>query len=71
MKTEPIIVIEVDQDGHVSVDVSNVQGPTCKALTKELQEALGSTTSQTLKPECNAIDLSPSQKQQQSIGESL
>jgi len=68
MKAEPIITLEVDSDGRIIVEVSNVQGPACKALTKELEEALGTTTSKQLKPECQAVDLSSGQQQKQTLG---
>lgn len=71
MKQEPIITLEVDADGHVIVEVSGVQGPACQALTKELEEALGTTTSKQLKPECHVVDLSSGNQQKQTLGGSL
>jgi len=68
MKVEPTITVEVDTQGHIIVEVNNVQGPVCKALTKELEDTLGTTTSQKLKPECGVVDLSSGQKQQQTLG---
>lgn len=68
MKTEPIITLEVDTDGHVIVDVSGVQGPACQALTKALEEELGTLTQRKLKPECTQLDLGSSQKQGQTLG---
>ncbi len=68
MKTEPTITLEVDTDGHVIVEVSGVQGPACQALTKELEEALGTVTKKTLKPECNQVNLGGTQQQGQTLG---
>lgn len=71
MQTEPIITLEIDQDGNVLVEVSGVQGPSCQALTKELEEALGQVTGKKLKPECQQVNLAAGNKQQQTLGGSL
>jgi hypothetical protein len=68
MKTEPTITIEVDTDGHIVVEVHGVQGPACQALTKELEESLGTLTKKTLKPECNQINLTGTQQRGQTLG---
>lgn len=68
MKTEPEVTLEVDTDGHIVVEVHGVQGPACQALTKELEEALGTVTKKTLKPECHQINLGGTQQQGQTLG---
>ena len=68
MKESPTITVEVAPDGQVIVEVSGVQGPTCQALTKELEQELGSVKNRKLKPENTALDLGAAQKQGLSLG---
>ncbi len=36
------IEVTIDANGHVTLQVRGVQGPQCLALTKEVEETLGS-----------------------------
>lgn len=38
----PGIELNIDPAGNVTITVTGVQGPTCRQLTKELEEGLGS-----------------------------
>jgi|GEM_PF-5259113 len=38
------ITVTITPDGRATVTVSGVSGPSCKALTKGLERALGATT---------------------------
>lgn len=71
MKTAPTVTVEVDTEGRVTIEVNGVQGSACLAITKELEDELGHLSSRKPKPECNAVDLSSSQQQNQSLGTSL
>lgn len=37
------IIIEIDLEGNPKVSVKNCPGPSCKALTHEIEKAIGST----------------------------
>ena len=43
--------IIIAKDGKVTIDVDGVKGPSCKDLTRKLEEALGSTVDSTVKTE--------------------
>ncbi len=44
--------IEIAQDGNVTVEGKSAElGADCKALTKEIEQALGTVTSEVMKPE--------------------
>jgi len=45
------IIIEVDRDGHVSVEGHGFVGSDCLTLTADLERALGTVENRTLKPE--------------------
>lgn len=40
----PGIELNIDPAGNVTVTVTGVEGPTCKKLTKELEDSLGVVT---------------------------
>lgn len=40
-----IVELEIDLDGSVETKVTNVPGPACRALTKEMEAALGKVAS--------------------------
>ena len=52
------IVIEIGTSGDVRIEVNGVKGEGCKALTKGLEDALGTVEGLTLKPE-HAIPAAP------------
>lgn len=43
----PTIIVEIDEDGNATIEVRGVKGRRCLALTKELEDALGTMISQT------------------------
>ncbi|MFN3981738.1 MAG: DUF2997 domain-containing protein [Caldilinea sp.] len=45
------ITILVDKQGDVNIDVTGVRGPSCQALTRELQARIGATKRVVHKPE--------------------
>lgn len=45
------IVIDVSPTGDVTVEGKNIEGSDCKALTREIEQALGTVTATKLKPE--------------------
>jgi hypothetical protein len=45
------VVVEIDENGDVSVEVNGVKGSTCEELTRSLEEALGKVTKSTRKQE--------------------
>jgi hypothetical protein len=45
------IVIDVSANGDVTIEGKGFDGPECKKLTKELEEAVGVVTHTTIKPE--------------------
>ena len=45
------IVIDVDEKGNCSIEGQGFVGPECEKHIKEVEQALGSTTSSKLKPE--------------------
>lgn len=45
------IVIDIAPNGDVTIEGKGIEGPDCKALTRELEQALGATTRSTVKPE--------------------
>ena len=45
------IEILISENGDWTIEGKDIQGPDCKALTKEIEEALGSATAVKLKPE--------------------
>lgn len=49
MKEEQILI--TIEDGNVTVEVKGVAGKKCVALTKELEEALGTVSERTFKRE--------------------
>jgi len=51
MTPQKKIVIEIDEDGNVSVDGKNFVGTECGKFIKEVQDALGQTVSSKDKPE--------------------
>ena len=72
MKQVPGITLLIDGTGkNVVVEVDGVQGPPCVALTRELEDALGSLVKRELKPEHTALDLDSTRKQGQSLGGKL
>ena len=63
----PEVTGEIDQNGQVTVEVSGVQGPLCKEITKELEQSLGKVTATKLKPEHQ--HLGTQHQQEQKLGE--
>jgi hypothetical protein len=45
------IIIEIDVDGSTKVSVEGVKGKGCEALTKDIEESLGSVTERKHTPE--------------------
>lgn len=46
------IIVDISRDGtSVTVEGKGIEGPDCKALTAEIEEALGVVTERKLKPE--------------------
>ena len=45
------IIIEISPTGDVKVEGKNIEGPDCKKLTAEIEQALGSVQSVKHKPE--------------------
>jgi len=45
------IVIDIDAEGNCSIEAQNFVGPECEKYIKEVEQALGSTTSSKTKPE--------------------
>ena len=45
------IIIDIAANGDVTVEGKAITGSDCKALTKEIEAALGTVTRQSLKPE--------------------
>lgn len=41
--------IIIDKNGKVNIEVKGVKGPSCKDLTRELEEALGEVEKRTFK----------------------
>ena len=48
MKT---ITVTIDVDGTTTVEVGGVSGPSCEAMTRELEAALGGLKARSRKPE--------------------
>lgn len=44
-------VIDIDQQGNVTIDGKNFEGGECQKLSKEIEQALGVVTAVKLKPE--------------------
>ena len=51
MRGQKKIVIDIDPDGNCSIDGEGFIGPECGHFIGEIEEALGTRTSQTDKPE--------------------
>lgn len=47
----PEILVHIDPQGEVKVEASGVAGSGCQALTRALEQQLGSTTADVKKPE--------------------
>jgi Protein of unknown function (DUF2997) len=45
------VKVRISRTGQVTIDVLNAQGAQCSTLTKVLEQALGETTKDELKPE--------------------
>lgn len=45
------IKVKISRTGQVTIDVLNAQGVQCSTLTKALEQALGETVKDDLKPE--------------------
>ena len=45
------IKIIIDKNGQVTIDVEGVKGSSCKKLTKDLENAFGTTTEDKKKPD--------------------
>lgn len=45
------IIIDIDERGNVRVEGKDISGPDCKALTKEIEDAIGVVEKVELKPE--------------------
>ncbi len=49
--TQPIVRINADNDGNLSVEVIGAVGQECLALTQPLEQVLGTVTTREAKPE--------------------
>ncbi len=67
--SQPTISLEISPGGEITVEVSGVDGPSCKALTMDLEKSLGKLQDTKLKPEYTS--LAAPQAQQQRLGEGL
>lgn len=47
----PQITVEIDAQGNTSVAASGVSGSSCKELTRQIEQAIGSTVDDVKKPE--------------------
>lgn len=47
------VVVEINEDGHASVEGQDFHGPECEQAIKEITTALGEETSRQLKREHN------------------
>lgn len=47
----PTIIIDIAPDGNVKLKVVGAVGPTCKELSKPIEEAIGIVTADTPTPE--------------------
>lgn len=45
------IIIDIDERGNVRVEGKDINGPDCKMLTKEIEDAIGVVDKIHLKPE--------------------
>lgn len=45
------VIVNVDTEGNVKVEANGVQGVGCKALTREIEAAIGTTTADVATPE--------------------
>jgi hypothetical protein len=45
------IIIDIDQNGGVTIEGKGFTGNECTAFTKEIEQAMGEVTKRTLKPE--------------------
>jgi acylphosphatase len=45
------VIVNVDPDGNVKVEAAGVKGQGCQALTRAIEQALGTTTADTKKSE--------------------
>ena len=59
------VEITFDNGGNPTIHVKGVNGPGCKALTKDLEDAFGSKKTETLTPEYRLADTT-TQRQAQS-----
>jgi hypothetical protein len=64
------ITISVPESSNpeVVVEVEDFVGKGCAALTKGLQDAIGTTTKETFKPEYHRLPAKATQQQQQRLG---
>lgn len=51
MRGQKKIVIDIDSEGNCSIEGEGFLGPECGHFMKEIEEALGTMTTQTDKPE--------------------
>ena len=49
------IIIDISPEGEVTIEANNVVGPSCHALTKDIEEGLGATTNRQNKPEFKQV----------------
>lgn len=59
---KPIITVEIDAQGNTKIEVSDVAGPKCHELTKDLEKALGKVTDVQNKPELRQLGTESSQQ---------
>lgn len=45
------IIIDIDEQGNVSVEGKGFKGPECRQMTAAIEESLGTVENVTLKPE--------------------
>ena len=58
------ILVRVSPTGETTVEAEGFQGKGCEAATKAIEQALGSSTGRTFKPEHRQANVSTQQQQQ-------
>jgi hypothetical protein len=56
------ILVEIDEDGTPTIEVAGITGKGCLALTKTLEDALGSVTTRTTTKDYTVREQAPIQQ---------
>lgn len=51
MRSQKKIIIDIDEEGHCSIDGEGFVGPSCSYFISEIEESLGKSISSKNKPE--------------------